>query len=183
MKTLFTITCLLFVCSCAQLGFISSPAKECEIQEHPDKLKPNTPSMPSGLLAPERSISELMLDRLRYCAVQSPLNSPVTHARDGEASIPPINADSPLESRLNRLLLASCEPSGSKEELNQMLLELTAEGVWPAEYAAFFDMLLTGQRAYAAVEKLYENMKEEHRKTIEGLSNIETQIELQQQGL
>jgi hypothetical protein len=70
--------------------------------------------------------------------------------------------------------------------LNQLLADLTAEGTWPEEYAAFFDLMIAGQRAYASVEKVYVDLekaygdlKHEHEKTIQGLSEIEAQIEMQ----
>jgi hypothetical protein len=131
-----------------------------------------------GVLQPQRSIHELLVERLALCSnppadQEAYLNQVVVRA--------PISAGSSGvdEEKLNALLLASCKPARTPGVLNQLLADLTASGTWPEEYAAFFDLLIAGQRAYATVEKVYLDLKEEHEKTIQGLSEIEAQIELQ----
>lgn len=135
------------------------------------------------MLQPQRSVSELLNLRLRLCGARPELrealieDQPVLARESGN----PVD-----EKRLNALLLASCEPARTPGVLNQLLAQLTAEGIWPEEYAALFDLLIAGQKAYATVEKVYQELEasyaalqEEHEQTILGLGEIETQIEEQ----
>lgn len=135
------------------------------------------------MLQPQRSVGELLNLRLRLCSEPS-------DARDAVADdLPAVSREHENavdEKQLNELLLASCEPARTPGVLNQLLAQLTAEGTWPEEYAALFDLLIAGQRAYATVERLYQELEanygalqEEHEQTILGLGEIETQIEEQ----
>lgn len=137
-----------------------------------------------GVLQPQRSVSQLLVDRLALCntppAEQDAYLSRIMISSENRAT------NGVDEDKLNALLFASCKPARTPGILNQLLAELTAAGTWPEEYAAFFDLLITGQRAYATVEKVYidlekayGDLKQEHEKTIQGLSEIEAQIELQ----
>lgn len=136
-----------------------------------------------NMLQPQRSVGELLNLRLRLCSEPS-------DARDAVADdLPAVRREHENavdEKQLNELLLASCEPARTPGVLNQLLAQLTAEGTWPEEYAALFDLLIAGQRAYATVERLYQELEanygalqEEHEQTILGLGEIETQIEEQ----
>ena len=130
-----------------------------------------------GVLQPRRSIEDLLIERLTLCndppeeldAYLSPIIARTTVADEGTVD----------EEKLDALLLASCKPARTPGMLNQLLADLTTAGTWPEEYAAFFYLLIAGQRAYASVEKIYLDLKSEHEKTIQGLSEIEAQIELQ----
>lgn len=129
-----------------------------------------------GVLQPQRSIQQLLVERLTLCSdppadQEAYLNKLVARGAAGGKGVD--------EEKLNALLLASCKPARTPGVLNQLLADLTASGTWPEEYAAFFDLLIAGQRAYATVEKVYLDLKAEHEKTIQGLSEIEAQIELQ----
>lgn len=126
------------------------------------------------LLNPRRSMDELLVQRLSLCGEAE--EDRTSAMRDLDITAHEENGVDELT--LNRLLLASCSPAESPGVLNQLLADLTTAGTWPEEYAAFFDLLITGQRAYAAVEKVYLELKTEHEKTIQGLSEIEAQIEL-----
>jgi hypothetical protein len=147
-------------------------------------LSPARVESREGVLQPQRSVNQLLIERLTLCSApteeQDALLAQNLKAK-GE-----LLAGGVDEAKLNALLLASCKPARTPGVLNQLLAELTAAGTWPEEYAAFFDMLISGQRAYASVEKVYVDLekaygdlKHEHEKTIQGLSEIETQIELQ----
>lgn len=137
------------------------------------------------LLQPHRSVGELLNLRLQLC------NRPADERASFLESQPePVaERENPVdEQKLNALLLASCEPARTPGVLNQLLAELTAEGTWPEEYAALFDLLISGQKAYASVEKIYLELEaehaalqEEHERTILGLGEIESQIEQQSQ--
>lgn len=137
------------------------------------------------LLQPQRSVAQLLSLRLRICS--APASS---RAAELEAQLPESAANEhPVdEQKLNALLLASCEPARTPGVLNQLLAQLTAAGTWPEEYAAFFDLLIAAQKAYASVEKVYleleaehQALQEEHERTILGLGEIESQIEAQSQ--
>ncbi len=137
-----------------------------------------------GVLQPQRSVNQLLLERLAVCNTapeeqDAALNKLLTANQERPAN----GVD---ESKLDALMLASCRPARTPGVLNQLLADLTAEGTWPEEYAAFFDLMIAGQRAYASVEKVYVDLekaygdlKHEHEKTIQGLSEIEAQIEMQ----
>lgn len=137
-----------------------------------------------GVLQPQRSVNQLLTQRLSLCGAPTAEQDALL-ARNlkpqSESSASGVD-----EAKLDALLLASCKPARTPGVLNQLLVELTAAGTWPEEYAAFFDLLISGQRAYASVEKIYvdlgkayADLQHEHEKTIQGLSEIETQIELQ----
>lgn len=137
------------------------------------------------MLQPYRSISDLLTLRLQLC------NRPAQMRKEFLATQPEPLAEreNPVdEQKLNALLLASCEPARTPGVLNQLLAELTAEGTWPEDYAAFFDLLIAAQKSYASVEKLYLQLQadhaalqDEHERTILGLGEIESQLEQQSQ--
>jgi len=139
-----------------------------------DRLSVAQPEARDGLLQPKRSVHQLLVERLALCS--GPDQEAYLNQVNARATSPANGVD---EEKLNALLLASCKPARTPGVLNQLLADLTASGTWPEEYAAFFDLLIAGQRAYATVEKVYLDLKEEHEKTIQGLSEIEAQIELQ----
>ena len=137
-----------------------------------------------GMLQPQRSVTQLLTERLALCGAPTEEQDALLAQNLKPKEEPPANGVD--EEKLNALLLASCKPARTPGVLNQLLAELTAAGTWPEEYAAFFDLLISGQRAYASVEKVYVDLekayvdlKHEHEKTIQGLSEIEAQIELQ----
>lgn len=144
---------------------------------------PLRPVYPPGVLSPKRTIGELLVDRLEMCASSELIKSDLTLDASHSDNAAGLDVEFVDEAQLNILLLASCQPAKTPEVLNQLLANLTNSGTWPEEYAAFFDMLITGQRAYASVERVYEELKAEHEKTIQGLSEIETQIESQNVGV
>lgn len=137
-----------------------------------------------GVLQPQRSVNQLLIERLALCSAPTDQQDAwLAQKLKAQSDPAPGGVD---ENKLNALLLASCKPARTPGVLNQLLAELTAVGTWPEEYAAFFDLLIAGQRAYASVEKVYmdlekahADLKHEHEKTIQGLSEIEAQIELQ----
>jgi len=136
-----------------------------------------------GVLQPKRSVNQLLIERLALCNASQEEQD--AYMKQNLASSD-VKAGSVDENKLNALLLASCKPARTPGVLNQLLADLTAAGTWPEEYAAFFDLLIAGQRAYASVEKVYVDLekaygdlKQVHEKTIQGLSEIEAQIELQ----
>lgn len=141
-----------------------------------EAAQPNAQGSPlrEDILNPRRSVDQLLLQRLTLC------NQPEEqrHATLDGFDVTAHEVNGVDEKRLSQLLLASCDPAVSPGVLNQLLADLTTAGTWPEEYAAFFDLLITGQRAYAAVEKVYLELKSEHEKTIQGLSEIEAQIEM-----
>jgi hypothetical protein len=149
---------------------------------------PDNIAQSAVLLQPQRPISELLNVRLYLCAQNPALRAEALagekaywqqYARPGD----PTWVD---EDKLNALLVASCQPALTPGVLRQLLAELTAAGTWPEDYAAFFDLLIAGHKAYASVEKLYFDLskdhaalKKEHERTIKGLGEIETEIEEQ----
>jgi hypothetical protein len=137
-----------------------------------------------GVLQPQRSVNQLLLERLALCSTP-PAEQDAALLRMLSVKAQP-SASGVDEEKLDALLLASCRPARTPGVLNQLLADLTAVGTWPEEYAAFFDLMISGQRAYASVEKVYvdlekayADLKHEHEKTIQGLSEIEAQIEMQ----
>lgn len=149
----------------------------------PDKvdMRVPIPAENGEVLKPQRTVSELMLQRLALC------QDPDVTQRVSSASVESLGAvaeGQADEARLTALLKASCQPAKTPGVFNQLLADLTGAGTWPAEYAAFFELLIANQRAYALVEKLYLELKDEHERvvldyqqTIQGLSEIEADIE------
>lgn len=152
---------------------------------------PKPVELREGVLQPSRSVNQLLVERLTLCnkppAEQDEYLNRIMISKERGAT------NGVDEDKLNALLFASCKPARTPGILNQLLAELTAAGTWPEEYAAFFDLIIAGQRAYASVEKVYvdlekahtdlkqefANLQQEHEKTIQGLSEIEAQIEQQ----
>ena len=171
---------LILGCSgCSALFNTTKPVETPPIYEATDVSDGN-------LLEPQRTVAELLKLRLQICGETPEVRThsePYTYVGEVEPVQNPVD-----EQKLNALLLASCEPAKTPGVLNQLLAELTATGTWPEEYAAFFDLLIAGQKAYASVEKVYLDLEanfaalqEEHERTILGLGEIETQIEEQSQ--
>lgn len=123
----------------------------------------------SDFLVPKRSVDELLVARLDLC------QHPAKAASQAEQPAPAAD----IEAKLDALLLASCRPEATPGLLSQLIADLTKAGTWPKEYAGFFDLLLANQKAYAVVEKMYTDLKTEHEATIQGLGEIEADIELQ----
>jgi hypothetical protein len=146
--------------------------------------EPKAVEVREGVLQPQRSVNQLLLERLAVCNTPPEEQDAVLNKLLTTDQKPPANGVD--ENKLDALMLASCRPARTPGVLNQLLADLTAEGTWPEEYAAFFDLMIAGQRAYASVEKVYVDLekaygdlKHEHEKTIQGLSEIEAQIEMQ----
>lgn len=137
------------------------------------------------MLQPQRSVAQLLNLRLRACNAPAEVRAVVFEGQP----VADEDREHPVdEQKLNELLLASCEPARTPGVLNQLLAQLTAAGTWPEEYAALFDLLIAGQKAYASVEKVYldleaqyTSLQDEHERTILGLGEIESQIEAQSQ--
>lgn len=172
---------LILIIACTGCS-VSLPSLHHGRESSPPDLSPSEAplgEMPSSVLRPQRTVSELLLQRLVMC------DEPESARQARLADYPSVGQAKPIvsgtvdEARLNALLVASCEPASTPGILNQLMADLTGAGTWPEEYAALFDLLISGQRAYAAVEKVYWELKQEHDKTIQGLSEIETQIEQQ----
>jgi hypothetical protein len=160
------------------LSLLAGGCSTSAILQGTQKAPAVSAEMREGVLQPQRSIQTLLIERLSLCNdppvdLETYLNQVIGRPTvvDDVVSVD--------EEKLDALLLASCKPARTPGMLNQLLADLTASGTWPEEYAAFFDLLIAGQRAYASVEKIYLDLKSEHEKTIQGLSEIEAQIELQ----
>lgn len=175
MTKYISVLAILFTVGCAKSSVLQvQPAPPVESVSSVAQL-PDEEVYPEGQLRPRRKIDELLVQRLDICGV--PLEQRATVV--SSLNVAPVEVDGVDEDLLNQLLVASCSPATTPGVLNQLLADLTSAGTWPEAYAAFFDLLISGQRAYAAVEKVYLDLKQEHEKTIQGLSEIETQIEKQ----
>lgn len=174
MTKYISVLAILFTVGCAKSSILQvQPAPPIEpvtrVAQPPEEV------YPEGQLRPRRKIDELLVQRLDICGVPLEQRDRVVSS----LNVLPVEEDGVDEDLLNQLLVASCSPATTPGVLNQLLADLTSAGTWPEAYAAFFDLLISGQRAYAAVEKVYLDLKQEHEKTIQGLSEIETQIEKQ----
>lgn len=128
-----------------------------------------------------------MLDNYRAVFVQQSVDS---------RSLPA--AESETEHKLKALMLATCHPARTPGVLREMLAMIT-QGHWPAEYVAFFDVLIASHRAYVLVDDKHRDVLEQHRElqeryqalqqehqalqtehenTIRGISDIERGIDL-----
>ncbi len=121
-------------------------------------------------LSPERSVAEWLSQRQAICAGLDKVAESVPSKQQFTQTV---------EDRLNLLMITTCRPASTPGLLSEVLHGLTKLGPWPEEYLALFDLLNSGQKAYASVEKLYHDLKTEHEKTIQGLSEIENDIESQ----
>lgn len=155
----------LILVSCAQVPAEESAAAPVIIEEAP-------PAQPADLIRPRRTAAELLSIRPGLCE------------RAWEVPAKPPRGD--IEAELNTLMLASCRPEAAPGLINHLLASLTQAGTWPADYAGLFDLILAHQKAYAVMERLYTDLRQTHQqlqqahtKTIEGLGQIEVDIEQQ----
>lgn len=125
-----------------------------------------------GRLQPRRSVTEWLSQRHAIC-------TGLETATEAMVPVATISAGQSLEEQLDVLLVSSCRPASTPGILSEALHSLSRAGSWPEEYMALFDMLNSSHKAYSAVEKLYRELKMEHEKTIQGLSEIEDDIEAQ----
>lgn len=125
-----------------------------------------------GQLQPQRSVAEWLLQRHAIC-------TGLETATEAMVPVAAMSSGQSIEERLDVLLISSCRPASTPGILSEALHSLSRAGSWPEEYLALFDMLNSSQKAYSAVEKLYRELKMEHEKTIQGLSEIEDDIEAQ----
>lgn len=161
------------------LGCAIALDAKAPIAEQPVVQLPNVvpKEEPDDLVRPLRTVGELLAERLVLC------ENAETKAADA----------SELEAQLNDLMRASCRPEATPGALNRMIAQLAKLGTWPADYAGLFDLLIANQKAYALVDRLYtdlqvshrklqrshRNLKRSHERTIEGLGDIEADIEEQ----
>ncbi len=120
--------------------------------------------------SPERSVAEWLSQRQAICAGLDKATEPNPAKQGGTQT---------REDTLDLLMMTTCRPASTPGLLSEVLQSLTKLGPWPEEYLALFGLLNSGQKAYAEVEKLYHDLKSEHEKTIQGLSEIENDIESQ----
>ncbi len=125
-----------------------------------------------GQLRPQRSVAEWLSQRHAIC-------TGLETATEAMVPVATMSSGQSIEERLDVLLISSCRPASTPGILSEALHSLSRAGRWPEEYLALFDMLNSSQKAYSAVEKLYRELKMEHEKTIQGLSEIEDDIEAQ----
>src|SRR5690606_23720056 len=125
-----------------------------------------------GQLQLQRSVTEWLSQRHASC-------TGLETATEAMVPVATITSAQSIEEQLDVLLISSCRPASTPGILSEALHSLSRAGSWPEEYLALFDMLNSSQKAYSAVEKLYRELKMEHEKTIQGLSEIEDDIEAQ----
>lgn|SRR5690554_3461532 len=130
---------------------------------------------------PERSIDELLVSRLGKCQQSEPQRDALIAAYVNGGSEQSTGEFD--ERKLDAMLVALCQPASNPQLLNQLLADLTSTGAWPEDYAALFDLLIAAQQAYSRMEKAYNELKVEHENTIQGLSEIEADLELQNSAL
>ncbi len=78
---------------------------------------------------------------------------------------------------LYALMLATCDPQRTPGVVSEMLSEVDAVGKWPEEHEALIDLLMAEQNAYLVLNNRYEELLEQHEKTIQGIKNIEAEID------
>jgi hypothetical protein len=133
-------------------------------------------------LSPERSVEQLLMDRMRICELP-PEDSEALYTASLNRKTRP-HSQAVDEEKLDALLLATCKPAQTPGIFRQLLTDLTRQGTWPPDYAALFELLAANQKAYAVIEGMYVKLQQdhqqtiqEHEQTIKGLSEIETQID------
>ncbi|MCW8196562.1 hypothetical protein F6455_17345 [Proteobacteria bacterium 005FR1] len=78
--------------------------------------------------------------------------------------------------QLKALMLATCNPARTPGVL-RILLDQIGDYDWPPEHMALFDLLESEYSAYALLEDRYEDLQERHKKTIDGIGNIERSLD------
>lgn len=75
------------------------------------------------------------------------------------------------------LMLATCEPHRTPGLMSEMLSAADATGGWPEEHEALLDLLMAERDAYTALNDEYRELLQQHEKTIQGIKNIEAEID------
>lgn len=151
------------------------------------------------------SLSQLLLQRQELCRM--PAKDRDRLVKDyhwvfvaGDAELDDLQTLLPKRRhQLNALMLATCDPAKTNNDLSEMLAVVTAEEGWPEDYVAFFDLLVATQRArsilrdghdkllgkyqslqqdYQSLQEDYQRLQVEHENTIKGISEIERGIDV-----
>lgn len=75
------------------------------------------------------------------------------------------------------LMLASCEPQRTPGAMAEMLAVADSAGSWPEEHEALIDLLSVEREAYTALANDYRELLQQHENTIQGIKNIEAEID------
>lgn len=75
------------------------------------------------------------------------------------------------------LMLASCEPQQTPGAMSEMLAAADSVGGWPEEHEALIDLLRAEREAYMVLNNEYRELLQQHEKTIQGIKNIEAEID------
>ncbi|MEY4591102.1 MAG: hypothetical protein RL497_3178 [Pseudomonadota bacterium] len=141
-----------------------------------------------SVLHPQRSLHELLAQRLALCGQEKTLRAEqirglrsqififrkdaVGYAQKEGVGYSQKEAVAALEEKLDGLMLASCEPANTPGLMGEVLNHLVNLGEWPAEYAALFDLLRSEQRA---INQLSARAQESARENAELRQTLQTQ--------
>lgn len=184
-------------------GTSTAPPAVDDGQEEPDKEAHKTQVIHSHQQT--LSLSQLLLQRQELCRM--PAKDRDRLVKDyhwvfvaGDTELDDLQTLLPKRRhQLNALMLATCDPAKTNNDLSEMLAVVTAEEDWPEDYVAFFDLLVATQQArsilrdghdkllekYQRLQQDYQNLQEdyqrlqvEHENTIKGISEIERGIDV-----
>lgn len=130
------------------------------------------PNFPSNSVHPQRSLPELLTQRLELCGAAK--NQRAEHIRQLRSQLQRHHQDDglTLESELTGLMLLSCEPANTPGLQGELLNHLLAMGQWPSDYAALFDLLRSEQRA---ISQISSRIQDSARENAEMRQTLQTQ--------
>lgn len=126
------------------------------------------------------ALADWLLHRQGACK-QSPdaIDAQLQEHRRALAKTPQADDQILIQSRLQVLMLASCDFDRTGGLFRELLRRSGSQPNTPADYLALFELLSIQSDAYAALERRYAELEARHQETIEGIGDIESILEPQ----
>lgn len=119
------------------------------------------PAGQNATLRPQRSVEELLTERLERCGQEKALRAEKIRLLRTQLQQARKDNGLAIEPALDGLILLSCEPGATPGLMGDLINHLISMGPWPAQYDALFDLLRSEQRAIAQYNaRLVESTRE-----------------------
>lgn len=188
-STLVSILVLLLTLSgCELVAGDASPATRSEaataevLEAEPKETAADGPPISGEESVHYLPVADWLVQRRTVCdQSNSAIDAQLARYRESLKSLPSGENAGVVHaySQLQALMLASCNPARTPGLLSTFLNSITRYGDWPPEYSALFDLLESEYQAYSLLEEKYQELESRHQRTIDGIGNIERNLESQ----
>lgn len=180
--SLMLIHCALLACSSADVVDQEVPSEEPKVEHHESSSfswwarEESEPQDDEAETHP--AVAEWLLRRQATCS-QGPntISAQLARHRRSFATDPDETQAEPIQSQLQALMLASCEPARTPGLLRKFLQHMESSRELSSDYQALFELMAAQLAAYSTLERRYRDLEARHQKTIEGIGNIESILE------